>query len=239
MRRVGLAVVVAMMVALSGCGRQVTGLNAPNGGIVPAGQMLIRFETAAQPDYANLRYLIVFNTQNTNEPYALGYNASNYQNYSMFFLVGGGSNFVSSPQLNQVYQDPSSGTVRAFQITYPTNSVTFNPQINSANSAFGFEITFNRCIFDRPTPSANPPPATQCPPYTNLATQWAINLFTVDNSGSVIDSLGPFGANDTSFTFSVDTGTVINDRTYFKPATNTTLQNRSAAITGIEVFNTP
>jgi hypothetical protein len=239
MRRLGLAVVVAMMIVLSGCGRQVTGLSAPNGGTLPVGQMLIRFETAAQPDYANVKYLIVFNTQNTNEPYALGYNASNYKDYSMFFLVGGGANFASAPLLNQVYQDPTSGTVRAFPITYPTNSVTFNPQIQTANSAFGFEITFNRCIFDRPTPSANPPPATQCPPYTNLANQWAINLFTIDNSGSVVDSLGPFGANDTSFTFPVDTAAVINDRVYVKPANNTTLQNRSAQITGIEIFNTP
>ena len=30
-----------------------------------------------------------------------------------------------------------------------------------------------------------------------------------------------------------------SDRTYFKPANNTTLQNRSAQIVGIELFNTP
>jgi hypothetical protein len=239
MRRLGLAVVVAVMM-LSGCGRQVTGLNEPGGGgIIPAGQMLIRFLTAAQPDYANVTYLIVFNTQNTNEPYALGYNASNYKDYSMFFAIGGTATTVGAPILTQVYQDPVSGSVRPYNIQYPANYVAFQPTITNANSQFGFEVTFNRCILDRQTPSSTQQPPTQCPPYTFVATQWAINLFTVDNTGHVVDSLGPFGANDTSFTFPVDTSTVINDRTNFKPANNTTLQNRSAQIIGIELFNTP
>ena len=239
MRRLGLAVVAAMMV-LSGCGRQVTGLSVPAGsGIVPAGQSLIRFETVGQPDYNNFRYLIVINTQgNQNEPYALGYN-SNYNNWSMVFVLGGGPGFAQAPTLQQIYQDPATGsTAKAYPITYPTNFVNFQPTLTSGASANGFQITFNRCILDRPAPTGNPPTNGACPPYTYINSKWAINLFTVDKTDTVVDSLGPF-AQDTSARFLIDTNTIINDQSYLKPGTNTTLPNPASQIVGIEFFNTP
>ena len=62
-RRLVTAVVVAAMISLSGCGRQVTGLDLPSGGaILPVGRTAIRFETAGPLDFQNLTYLIVFNT---------------------------------------------------------------------------------------------------------------------------------------------------------------------------------
>jgi hypothetical protein len=239
MRRLGLAVVVAAMMLVSGCGRQVTGLNSPNQGIVPPGQALIRFETSATPDYANFTYLIVLNTTgNLNEPYAIGYSSSNYANWSMIFIVGGGTGFAQAPILRQVYQDPVTGSIQPFTITYPQGSVNFQPTLTGGNTRNGFQITFNRCILDRPAPTGTPPSTSICPPYTFIKPQWAVNLFTLDNTNSVIDSLGPF-VNDTSVRFNFDTGMIINDQTYFKPATNTQLSNPSAQITGIEVFNTP
>lgn len=226
------------MMLVSGCGRQVTGLNSPNNGIVPAGQMLIRFATAAAPDYNNFTYLVVLNTVgNQIEPYALGYN-SNYNNWSMIFIVGGGPGFAQAPILRQIYQDPVTGSIQPYTINYPQGSVNFQPSLSSGISQNGFQITFNRCILDRPAPTGTPPSTGTCPPYTYISALWSINLFTVDNTNTVVDSLGPF-AQDTSVRFNVDTSTIITDQTYFKPSTNTTLPNASAQITGIEVFNTP
>jgi len=111
-RRLVTAVVVAAMLTLSGCGRQVTGLNQPTlgGGIVPVGQTLILFETAGQLDFQNVTYLIVFNTTGNNEqPYAQGYQNSDFKNWSYFFIVGGGSGVARAPLLYQIYQDPVSG----------------------------------------------------------------------------------------------------------------------------------
>ncbi|GAC1573949.1 MAG: hypothetical protein NVS3B7_05630 [Candidatus Elarobacter sp.] len=223
---------------LSGCGRQVTGLNAPSAGVIPAGQTLIRFETAAQPDYDNVRYLIVINTQgNQNEPYALGYN-SNYTNWSMVFIIGGGAGFAQAPQLRQIYQDPTNGNIQPYTISYPQNFLNFQPSLTSAASPFGFQLTFNRCILDRPAPTGNPPTSGKCPPYTYISSKWAVNLFTVDRTDTVVDSLGPF-ANDTTAKFTFDTTATITNQSYIKPATNTTLRSPATQITGIEVFNTP
>jgi len=61
MRRVLTAVVVAAMMVLPGCGRQLP-LGPDGNGIVQSGQTLIRFETAGQLDFQNVSYLMVFNT---------------------------------------------------------------------------------------------------------------------------------------------------------------------------------
>jgi hypothetical protein len=243
-RRLVTGVVVAAMMVLSGCGRQVTGLNQPNaGGIVPAGQTLIRFETAGPLDPQNLTYLIVFNTSgNGQQPYALGYQNSDFRTWSTYFIVGGGTGFATAPGLYQVYQDPSSGNGNKVQIVYPTSQVNFQPSIPTANAQYGFQITFNRCLLDIPVPSANPPPPVSsnrvCPPYTYIATNWNVSLFTIDRTGSPVDSLGTAGPSDTSYKFQFDTAALVNTN-FFKPATNSSTQNLSAQIIGIEVLSTP
>lgn len=232
------------MMVLSGCGRQVTGLNpALSGAIVPVGQTLIRFETAGPLDFQNLTYLIVFNTSgNQQQPYAQGFQNSDFKNWSAYFIVGGGAGFASFPGLYQIYQDPSSGNANKVQVPIPTGTVNFQTTIPNASAQFGFQITFNRCLLDLPVPSANPPPPVSsnriCPPYTYLGTSWNVSVFTLDRTGTPIDSLGTTGPSDTSYKFLFDTAALVNTN-YFKPANNTTLQNTSAQITGIELFSTP
>ena len=159
MRRLGMVVVVAAMLVISGCGRQVTGLNAPTANqLVPEGQTLIRFDTAGTLDFANVQYLIVINTTgNDQQPTAQGYN-SDFKNWSYYFIVGGAAGVASNPPLYQIYQDPVNGGPLPYQLTYPSNSVNFQASIPSGNSSFGFQITFNRCLLDEPVPSASPPP---------------------------------------------------------------------------------
>jgi hypothetical protein len=255
-RRLGTAVVLAAMVMLLGsCGHQVTGLNAPaNAGIVAPGQTLIRFETVGPIDPSNFTYLMVFNTTGDgNEPYALGYN-SNYTDWSYAFQLGGGAGFVSSPAFIQYFQDPSTGSVaRPFNITYTPNQLTFDANLASGIATSGFEIRFDRCLFDLPpptttgTPTAAPttrPSGTHCPPFTfatpgRLTNVWEINFFTVDRTGTVVDSLGN-GPSDTSFKLTpFDTTQLINDFQFIKPVTGSGPQNSSAHIFAIEIFNTP
>jgi hypothetical protein len=241
-RRLGMAVVAAMLI-ISGCGRQVTGLNAPNGdALVPEGQTLIRFDTKGQLDFANVAYLVVFNTTgNDQQPTAQGYN-SDFKNWSYFFIVGGAAGVATNPSLYQIYQDPVSGGSKAFQLTYPTNAVNFQTTIPSGISTFGFQITFNRCLLDQPTPSASPPPITSsnriCPPYLNSQSLWNVSLFTLDRSSNPIDSLSTTNPNSADYKFDVETAVQVN-KNYFKPATNTSVSNPGAQITGIEVFSQP
>ena len=244
MRRLVTAVVVAAMMSLSGCGRQVTGLNLPQGGagIVPVGQTLIRFETAGPLDFQNLTYLIVFNTSgNGLQPYSQGYN-TDFRNWSAFFIVGGGAGFANAPSLLQVYQDPSSGSAKTFNVSVPQGTLTFQTSIPTANAQFGFQITFNRCLLDLvpPTTTSQPPISVNrvCPPYQAIATDWRVSLFTLDRTQSPVDSLGTTGPNDTSYTFGFDTALDVNTN-FFKPASNNVVQNLSAQIVGIEVFSTP
>ncbi|HEX3467843.1 MAG TPA: hypothetical protein VHT05_07190 [Candidatus Elarobacter sp.] len=251
MRRLALAVVVAAMMVISGCGRQVTGLNIPGNGIVPAGYSLVRFETAGQLDFQNVSYLIVFNTSGNNQqPYAQGFN-TDFKNWSLYFIVGGGANFANAPGLEEIYQNPASGASQAFNVVYPTTIVNFQPSIPSGNAQFGFQITFNRCVFDLAPPTSTPPPTTgtstgDCPPFLNnttIGTNWNVSLFTLDRTLTAIDSLSVNGPAATDYSFSYNITQTIpsgsNSGQYFKPANNVTVNNPAAQIVGIEVFNTP
>jgi hypothetical protein len=249
MRRVLTAVVVAAMMVLPGCGRQVTGLGLTGNGIVQSGQTLIRFETAGQLDFQNVSYLMVFNTSGSGQqPYAQGFN-TNFQNWSVYYIVGGGANFANSPGLEQVYQNPANAAAQSFNISYPTTIVNFQPSIPSGNAQFGFQITFNRCVFDLAPPTSNPSvPATAngiCPPFVNASVGniWNVSLFTLDRTLTPIDSLSTNGPSATDYNVSFDVTQVIpgngNSGQRFKPANNATVSNPAAQITGIEIFNTP
>jgi hypothetical protein len=238
-----MAVLVAAVVIISGCGRQVTGLNSPtSNALLQEGNTLIRFDTKGTLDFANVAYLIVFNTSgNDQQPTAQGYN-SDFKNWSYFFLVGGGPGVASAPLLYQIYQDPVNGGAKAFQLTYPPNAVNFSTSIPTGNSAFGFQITFNRCLLDQPVPSASPPPITStnrvCPLYLYSQSFWNVSLFTLDRNSNPIDSLSTTNPSSADYKFDFDTATLV-DKNYFKPANNTTLSNAGAQITGIEVFSQP
>jgi hypothetical protein len=249
-RRAVMAVVVAAMMMLPGCGRQVTGLNVTGNGIVQSGQTLIRFETAGQLDFQNVAYMIVFNTSgNGQQPYASGFN-TDFKNWSAFFLIGGGTGFANAPGLEQVFTNPASGSAQSFNVVYPTTIVTFQPSIPTGNSQFGFQITFNRCVLDLapPTNGGNSisPLGRNCPPFINsttTGTSWNVSLFTLDRTNSPIDSLSVNGPNATDYVFPLDITQVIpgngNSGQRFKPASNSTVSNPAAQITGIEIFNTP
>lgn len=242
-RRLVTAVVVAVMIGLSGCGRQVTGLDLPSGTtIAPVGDTLIRFETAGPLDFQDFSYLIVFNTTgNGQQPYAQGLN-TDFKNWSAYFIVGGGSNFANNPVLEQVFQDPSSGTPRNFNVPIPAGTLTFQPTVPTASAANGFQITFNNCLLDLAPPGPTGTPIVssnrQCPPYNFVATMWNVSLFTLDRNGSPVDSLGVNGPNDTSYRFQFDTASSA-PQNEFKPASGSTVQNSSAQITGVEVYVTP
>jgi hypothetical protein len=249
MRRVLTAVVVAAMMVLPGCGRQVTGLGLTGNGIVQSGQTLIRFETAGQLDFQNVSYLMVFNTSgNKGQPYAQGFN-TNFTNWSVYFIVGGGSTFANEPGLEQVYTNPANSAVQSFNVTYPTTIVNFQPSIPSGNAEFGFQITFNRCVFDLAPPTSNssvPVSANGiCPPFaiTGIGAIWNVSLFTLDKTLTPIDSLSTNGPSATDYNVQFNITQVIpgngSSGQYFKPANNSTVSNPAAQITGIEIFNTP
>jgi len=251
-RRVLAVVVAAMiMVNLPACGRQVTGLGK-NTGLVPEGQIEIVFATEATINTNLYSYLIVFNTQgNLNEPYALGQN-SNYENWSFVIQVGGsnpgfsgGVSAVTAPQLYQLYTDPSVGVgYGTFRIELPVNSLILQQSISGGAFNTGFEVQFNRCLLDQPNPltkpAPSPNPSSYCPPYSFINENWAINIFTVDSTGTVVDSLGDSGPSDTSVTFDVNTATQItNDYTEKPLGAITQLSNPAGEIAGIQVFSQP
>jgi hypothetical protein len=232
------------MMVLSGCGRQVTGLNIPSGGgsgLAP-GQTLIRFETNGPLDFQNLEYLIVLNTTgNGNQPFAQGLN-SDFKNWTHYFIVGGGANFANFPQLQQIYPDPTNGAPNHYAPPIPVNLIKFQASVPTANAQNAFQITFDRCVLDLPGPSATSQPPVCIngtgPPFNYISNLWNISLFTLDRTQSPIDSLGTNGPTDTSYNFAIDTATTVNTN-HFKPASNATVSNPSAQILGIEVLSEP
>jgi hypothetical protein len=243
-----------MVMALGSCGRQVTGLNTTTTNLVQPGWTLIRFETAGPIDPSNYEYLIVFNTTGDgNEPYALGYN-SNYTDWSYAFQVGGQQGYVSQPGFIQYYQNPTTGSVaQPYYIQYSPNNLVFTTPIQGGVTSNGFEIRFNRCMFDLPPPTysgpATPAPSPRpvgstCPPFTyglagRLTNTWQINMFSIDRTNTVVDSLGQ-GPSDTSFKLTpLDTTASVNDFQFIKPVTNSGPSSASAQIYAIEIFNAP
>ena len=192
-----------------------------------------------------MQYWIVFNTRGNNiQPTAQGQN-TDFTSWSELFVVGGGSGFANTPILRQIYRNPASGTVSTYTPLVPQGTITnFQTQLSGGLSPYGFQFTFNRCLLDLPQPSASAPPPVSvnriCPPFQNtVATTWNVSIFTLDNTGSPIDSLSTTGPGNSDYTFQVDTTALLNDKSYNKPANNTTVSNPGAQIVGVEVFSTP
>jgi hypothetical protein len=217
--------------------------------LVPPGEMEIVFGTEATLDTNDYSYLIVFNTQgNNNEPYALGAN-SNYDNWSFIIQVGGanpgfnaGVSAVSGPRLYEIYTDPSiSVGYGTFNINYPTGALVVRPYTSGGLFTQGFEVEFNRCLLDQPNPllkpQPSPNPGADCPPYSFIQPSWAINVFTVDNTGTVVDSLDNNGPSGTTVQFVVNTA--LAQSPYDSKTVITQLSNPAAEIAGIQVFTQP
>ena len=244
------AAALAVMMVLTGCGHQVTGLNG-TGNIVASGVTLFRFETATVPDYSQFRYLIVINANGDGQiPIANGTN-SNYPEWSFAFLVSGGAGFVNTPTVQQFFPNQAAvGGVGNQTLPVPTGTLTFT-QLTGNGNVFGFDIRFNRCILDfpspinpnpgQPTPAPSPHPAGQaCPPFFYiLSPTWTINIFSVDVNTVAVDSLGN-GPQDTSYAgFTIDTTTQIIDQVYRKPGGYFVPQYPASQITGFEVWSQP
>ncbi|MHB8355630.1 MAG: hypothetical protein ACYDDQ_02945 [Vulcanimicrobiaceae bacterium] len=263
-RRLGL-VLFTIALALAACGRQVTpNRTSPGGrgGGLAAGSMQVKFQTQGQMDFANVRYVIMFNTSGTGgEPYANGYQ-TNYQNYSFALVVGGSGNSVAQPVLYQyIHQTGPGGAVAIvpYRLYYTPQQLTFLPNSNGLGTEFS--ITFDRTLFygisvtpspsptatasasasasPSPSPSSSPPAATPQPqPTTASQTTWYVNFFTTDTSGNPLDAFGIGGATDQSFVWSIDT-TKIFDQQQFVGQNATQAPYASAQISIGEIANNP
>jgi hypothetical protein len=259
-RWLGLAVLVVAMI-LAACGRQVTGLNAPNAGSIQSGHMLIRFRVAGQLDFTDYQYVIVFNTTgNQVEPYPQAFDTG-FLNYSFAFVVGG-NYFTSQPLLYQYYLAPGTTSgIQTFRITIPPQLINYVP--NSGGNPTGggeFTIDFDRSLLYGVNPSGSPTPvasttpkpgatATAVPttaatlnpnvqPTTAAQAVWAINFITTDPNGFPIDSMGIGGPTDTTFSYTVNT-TQSLDNTITKATGTSTVNSSSAQLQGFEVINSP
>jgi hypothetical protein len=261
-RWLGLAVVV-VAITLAACGRQVTGLGAPNAGSITSGDMLIRFRVAGQLDFTNVQYLIVFNTTGSGvEPYPQA-NLTGYQNYSFAFVVGG-NQYTSLPLLYQYYLAPGTTSgIQLFRITIPPQLINYVPNSDGNPSGGGeFTISFSRSLLYGVNPGGSPTPvattsaaATPTPtgttapaaaatlnpnvsPTTKPQEVWAINFITTDPNGVPIDSMGLGGPTDTTFSYTVNTTQAV-DNTFTKAAGTPNVANPSAQLQGYEVINAP
>lgn len=235
-RLAGLTVVFATLF-LSACGRQITGLGAPDSGSIPAGHMLIRFQVAGPLDFTNVRYVIVINTTGSGqEPYPAP-NTSGYGAYSFGFVVGGNA-VLSGPQLLQYFLAPSGASgLGSVQIYLPPQDYTFVPNSSSDPNTGEFTLTFLRALLDQPQPTATLSPVPQ--PTTMAQRSWAINFITTDVNGVPIDSMGTFGPRDTTFNKGIVNTTQSVDQPYTKPMGASSVNNPSAQLMGFEIINAP
>lgn len=243
MRRAGFAV-LTMSMAAAACGRIVT---VPKtgvvSGLVPSGDMLIRYRVAQTLDFTNLRYLVVFNTNgNGVTPYANSLNTA-FVNFSFILVFGGTQVGGASFGLLQVIPIASGG--------FQTVALQVNPQLgilnpNSNGSGNEFTFTFNRTLLTpltttSPSPSLTPTPGPTAFPtlVSGISSLWAINFFSTDANNNPIDGIAFNGINDTTFNTWVVNTLAPYDVAFSKPAGYTTVQNQNAQIIAGEVINQP
>lgn len=239
LRKLGFSVLIATLILVA-CGRQVTPdrTGGSSGGVLP-GRMLIRYRTANQMDFQNVRYLIVFNTSgNGGQPYANGFNTG-YTNYSFIFAVGG-FNGVVQANLYQIIQQPggAAGQPSQVQLQFGPQQVQLLTNSNGQNTEFTLNFDRN-LMFGIPGATASPFP--QGPqPTTSPQSVWNVNFITTDKSTVPLDALGSFGVNDTSYTLSLPVATQFD---YIQqltvPAGATQASTPAAQLAGGEIINVP
>ncbi len=252
-------VVFAVVLMVIGCGRQVTPnkttgpSGAPNGGSLPSGFVQIRFTTAAPMDFANYRYVIVFNTSgNGQTPYANAY-LTNFLNYSFAFEVVGNNGAIGQPLFFQYIAQTAGVPASAVPLQYVYGQQLFLvPRLDG----MGFTLQFQRSMFlglatAPPSPGATPTPvpsgsaaptptpgATATPTPGVLASQWAFNCFVLNTSASPVSSMGIGGASDTSFIGKLDVSQPF-DTTFVVPAGAVPAPTQAAQIVQVEIANSP
>lgn len=210
--------------------------------------MLIRFRTLGVLDFANLDYVVIFNTSgNGQEPYASSF--ASYTNYSFALVFGGTSLTGASYRLLQVFPSGTSAGFQTRAIPIQTQYVT-NFNANSSGTGNEFTFTFNRQLLNVANPLASPSPspaattgAAPSPGPTSLAqgqsTLWNMNFFSTDLNFNPIDAVSNNGIQDVSFLLVVDT-TMSYDQVFTKPIPPPVqVANQSAQVMVVEVINTP
>ncbi len=255
LRRFCIALIATALFAAS-CGRQVTPNRGGGGGGggpgLQSGFMSVKFRIQQSFDFANVRYVVVFNTSgNGQTPYANGA-LTNYQNYSFAFVVGGTGSQAVTPALYEYVRPPNTSVPpQIVPIYYTPQQVIFIPNSNGLGTEF--TIIFDRALFygvpvtPAPGSSASPSPVPSTgggsvapQPTTSAQALWTFNFFTTDPSGNPYDALGVNGAQDTSFQSPQLDTTQVFDQTFYVPAGAIAPPNPpTEQITGGEIANNP
>lgn len=256
LRKFGLVLLVTAFI-LSACGRQVT--PNKNGGAsgLSSGYMQYKFRVAQPFNFTKYTYVVVFNTSgNGVTPLPFG-TRTNFAGYSFAIQVTQSGTGVSA-SVGQ-YIIPNGATFPTFQ-PYTVPGQLLQLQLNS-NGPTEFTVSFNRAIAAsilKTTPSPSPsstPTATPTPsssaspsptssptatPVPGLAAVWLANFFVTDNTanGVIVDSLGPGGANDTSY-ISPQYDTTTNFDVPIYVQTGNHPSDAAAQIANSEMLNTP
>jgi hypothetical protein len=231
--------------AAAACGRIVTvPKTGTNGGLVPSGDMLVRYRVLGTLDFVNLRYLVVFNTSgNGLTPYANSLNTS-FLNFSFILIFGGSQVGGASFGLLQVIPIASGGFQTVVLQPAPQFVTSFNA--NSSGQGNEFTFTFNRLLLTplqstspSPTPSPTAAPTAFPTLLSGVSSLWAINLFSADANNNPIDAIAFGGITDTTFS-----SFVVNTLTPFDVPVNKTpgftqVSNINAQITAAEIINEP
>jgi hypothetical protein len=232
--------------AVAACGRIVTvPKTTSSGGLVPAGNMFIRFRVEGTLDFTNLHYLVVFNTTGTGPtPYGAP-NLQQYANYSFILVFGGTAAAGAAYTLLELVNSGTSAGFQPVSIGINPGYVTnFNP--NSSGTGNEFTFTFNRNLLT-PIQTTSPTPAASATPVgvptlaSGVSSLWAINLFSADTSNNPIDAISPVnGINDTTFSSFVINTLAAFDVVVNKPIPPTvTVTNLNAQVIGAEIINVP
>jgi hypothetical protein len=246
MRRAGFALLTASMAAAA-CGRIVTvPKTGSTGGLVPAGNMLIRYRVLGTLDFTNLRYLVVFNTSgNGLTPYANSLNTA-FLNYSFILVFGGSQVGGASFGLLQVIPIASGGFQTVALQPAPQYVTSFNA--NSSGQGNEFTFTFNRLLLTplqstspSPTPTSTPTSGPTSVPtlLSGVSSLWAINLFSTDANNNAIDAIAFNGISDTTFSSFVVNTLAPFDVPVNKAPGYSQVTNINAQISAAEVINQP
>jgi hypothetical protein len=194
-RKAGAVLALTMACLVAACGRQVTPnpLGAGPGGLAP-GYMSVKFDVAANFEFSQYRYFIIFNTSGNGLTPLTNPQQNNWKAYSYAIEVGGvgGGTFAGAYEYVRSACCPRSTPYYQYLPTTPSQ-LQYIP--NSNGTGTEFTVIFQPRIFNGiPFAGVSPPP---------LNPNWLINAFTaMPNTNAVLqplDSLGVGGGGDTTY----------------------------------------
>jgi hypothetical protein len=158
---VGLACAVA-------CGRQVTP-NPTLSGL--SGEILLKFRTIGTPNFLLYNYILAVNTTgNSQEPYAIGFQNGQFQNFSYAVVTGALTQNAVLPVLIQYYLIPGA-QVPGFRIlNFNPATTQLNLNTSSTTSYNEFQIVFQRAQLALAPPTATTPPSPTPTPKPTKST---------------------------------------------------------------------